>query len=98
MFDPGKTSAEQLVSEFADMKKENPSKCRYLLTLISEKTDNEAAGGQDLDTSSDVAPPLPPGSPDFGSSTNADSNAAVDLAPPGPSGGDFEVLLEAPAE
>jgi hypothetical protein len=86
VFNPDETDTSQLVNAFADAKAARES--RFTLELIGDAAD--AAG--DPEGSGSSAPPLPPGAPDFGGSSEADS------APPAPSGGDFEVSLEPPAE
>lgn len=86
VYDPSQTSPDQLVSAFAEAKSSGES--RFTLTSLSGDAEGGASAA-DADTSNDFSPPLPPGAPDFGGS---------DAAPPEPSGGDFEVSLEAPAE
>lgn len=92
VYDPAKTGADQLVSAFAEAKASGES--RFSLTILSGGDDVSADEETEADTSGDFAPPLPPGAPDFGGSDEANGTQA----PPEPSGGDFEVSLEAPAE
>ena len=86
VYDPNETDPSKLIDSFATAKESGESR----FTLASLAGDAPADGGSGTaDTSNDFAPPLPTGSPDFGGS---------DAAPPEPSGGDFDVSLEAPAE
>jgi len=91
-YDPAKTEPSQLVSAFADAKSAGES--RFTLAVTASSADVPAQEGSGTsDGSNDFAPPLPEGSPDFGSSNGSGTSEAG-----APSGGDFDVSLEAPAE
>lgn len=80
-----------MVSAFADAKSAGES--RFVLALSSNDAGSTAQEGSGTsDTSNDFAPPLPPGSPDFGDAGSTDSEATESA------GGDFEIRLDAPAE
>ncbi len=90
VYDPSQTSPDQLISAFAEAK--SSSESRFTLASLSGDAAGDASDGE-VDSSNDFAPPLPPSSPEFGG-----SESKTGSAPPEPSGGDFEVSLEAPAE